>query len=62
VEFSSNANLGKLEEKLKFLEIDKEKLIKDNITLIRENDYLKEQINVTMKEEHERLMQFNNDR
>lgn len=37
-----NNNIVKLEERIKELEIDKEKLIRDNITLIKENEYLKE--------------------
>jgi len=37
-----NSNNSKYEEKVRMLEGDKEKLIKDNITLIRENEYLKE--------------------
>jgi len=41
LDFSSN-NLSKYEDKIRALEGDKEKLIKDNVTLIRENEYLKE--------------------
>jgi hypothetical protein len=37
-----NANQSRFEDKLRQLEGDKEKLIKDNVTLIRENEYLKE--------------------
>ena len=46
-----NSNVGRLEQTLGQLQSDKDKLIKDNITLIRENEYLKEQINVTFKDE-----------
>jgi hypothetical protein len=37
-----NRDTSKYEEKLSMLESDKEKLIRDNITLIKENEYLKE--------------------
>lgn len=46
----------RLEDKIRLFEEDKEKLIKDNVTLIRENEYLKEQINYTLREEHEKIM------
>jgi hypothetical protein len=52
----------KLEEKLRMLELDKEKLIKDNVTLIRENEYLKEHLNVTVREEQEKFKAFNDER
>jgi hypothetical protein len=52
----------KLEEKLRMLELDKEKLIKDNVTLIRENEYLKEHLNVTLREEQEKFKAFNDER
>lgn len=61
IDFSST-NLSKLEDKIRALESDKEKLIKDNVTLIRENEYLKEQINVTLKEEQEKFRSFNEER
>jgi len=47
--------MSKFEEKIMNLESDKEKLIKDNIVLIKENEYLKEQINTTIRDEHEKL-------
>ena len=41
LDFSSN-NMSKYEDKLKQLENDREKLIKDNVTLIRESEMLKD--------------------
>ena len=60
MEFYSNCK--KYEDKIEQLESDKQNLIKDNITLIKENEYLKEQINVTFKSEHEKLLKFHNER
>lgn len=40
-----------MEERIRLLEMDKEKLIKDNVTLIRENEYLNEHLQTTVKEE-----------
>ena len=40
MEFYSNCK--KYEDKIEQLESDKQNLIKDNITLIKENEYLKE--------------------
>lgn len=54
--------VAKLEDKIKAHEQDREKLIKDNVTLIKENEYLKEQINVTIKDEQEKFMTFNHER
>lgn len=50
-ELNIDYSTSKLEERLRSLEADKEKLIKDNVTLIRENEYLKEHLNITVKEE-----------
>lgn len=57
-----NNNMAKWEDKVSSLEADKEKLIKDNIVLIKENEYLKEQINTTFREEQERLQQYHVER
>ena len=57
-----NNNMAKWEDKVASLEADKEKLIKDNIVLIKENEYLKEQINNTFREEQERLQQYHVER
>ncbi|CDW71802.1 UNKNOWN [Stylonychia lemnae] len=61
IDFSSN-NINKFEDKIRGLEMDKEKLIKDNVTLIRENEYLKEQINTTIREEQEKFRSYNEER
>jgi len=50
----TSGNILRLEQRIKELEGDKEKLIRDNITLIKDNDYLKDQINYTIKDEQER--------
>eukprot|EP00350_Pseudokeronopsis_sp_OXSARD2_P010502 CAMPEP_0170567688 /NCGR_PEP_ID=MMETSP0211-20121228/80641_1 /TAXON_ID=311385 /ORGANISM="Pseudokeronopsis sp., Strain OXSARD2" /LENGTH=84 /DNA_ID=CAMNT_0010889221 /DNA_START=1554 /DNA_END=1809 /DNA_ORIENTATION=+ len=47
----TSGNILRLEQRIKELEGDKEKLIRDNITLIKDNDYLKDQINYTIKDE-----------
>jgi len=52
----------KLEERMRLLEGDKEKLIKDNVTLIRENEYLKEHLQTTVREEQEKLKEYSDER
>ena len=56
------STLSKLEDKAHSLEGDKEKLIRDNVTLIRENEYLKEHIEVTIREEQDKLMTFHQEK
>ena len=50
-------NIVRFESKIADLERDREKLIKDNISLIKENEYLKDQINYKIKEEHDKSKQ-----
>ena len=44
------------------LEEDKEKLIKDNIVLVKEGEFLKEQIGVKFRMEQDRLQQYHFER
>jgi hypothetical protein len=46
----------KLEDRIRMLEKDKEKLIKDNVCLIRDNEFMKEQINTTLKDEQDKII------
>ncbi len=61
-QLENSGNVGQFEERVRGLETDKEKLIRDNVTLIRENEHLKEQVNYTLREEHERIVQAANER
>lgn len=61
-ELNIDYSTSKLEERLRSLEADKEKLIKDNVTLIRENEYLKEHLNITVREEQDKFKSMQHER